>query len=185
MNWEERKLGDVVNFAPKISLKKNETYSFVAMEDINSTDRFVRSTKTIDFEGASGARFADGNILFARITPCLENRKIAQVRCSNSKFGIGSTEFFVFDAKENETDLDFLYYLLKTDFIVENAINSMVGASGRQRADWEYIKKIKIKLPPLPVQRRIAEVLGRYDDLIENYAAQIRCLEAAAQNLSR
>jgi type I restriction enzyme S subunit len=185
MNWEEKELGEMVTFAPKVSLKKGENYAFVGMEDINSIDRFVNPLKIINFDGASGARFYDGNILFARITPCLENRKIAQVKSTNQTKGIGSTEFFVFDSKPDISDIGFLYYLLTTDLIVENAVNSMVGASGRQRADWQYIKKIKINFPPLPIQQRIAEILGRYDELIENYQRQIKILESNAQEIYR
>lgn len=185
MDWEEKELGEIVNFAPKVSLNKGNTYAFVAMEDINPVDRFVRPLNTIIFDGSSGSRFTDGSILFARITPCLENRKIAQVKTPNKGVGIGSTEFFVFGAKDKITELDFLYYLLKTDFVVENGVNSMVGASGRQRADWDFLKRIKIKFPPLSIQRRIADVLGRYDALIENYQRQISLLEAMTQEIYR
>ncbi|MFL6284260.1 MAG: restriction endonuclease subunit S [Pyrinomonadaceae bacterium] len=185
MDWKTIELGEVVNFAPKVNLKKGHTYSFVAMEDINSMDRFIYPSRSTEFDGSGGAKFSNGNILFARITPCLENRKIAQVKITSGEYGVGSTEFFVFDAKEGITNLDYLYYLLKTYLVVENAINSMVGASGRQRADWGYVKKLKINLPPLPIQRRIAEVLGRYDTLIENYKRQVNILETSAQMLYR
>ena len=60
---------------------------------------------------------------------------------------------------------------------------TMVGASGRQRVNNAFFNDLFITLPSLPVQRRIAEVLSRYDALIENYQRQIKLLEEAAQRL--
>ena len=59
----------------------------------------------------------------------------------------------------------------------------MSGASGRQRADLKFIKKIKLDLPTLPTQRRIASILSAYDNLIENNNKRIRLLEQMAENL--
>jgi type I restriction enzyme S subunit len=117
----------------------------------------------------------------ARITPCLENGKMAQARIVGK--GIGSTELFVFRGKEGVTDNEYVYYLLKQQYIRDLAANSMTGASGRQRADLKFIKKIKLELPSLPTQRRIASILSAYDNLIENNNRRIRLLEQMAENL--
>ncbi|MBH8557911.1 restriction endonuclease subunit S [Hymenobacter sp. BT442] len=155
------------------------------MQDINPIDNFVYSYSDEIFDGQGGAKFSNGQILFARITPCLENRKIAQVKLGEGGTGFGSTEFFVFDEKEEVSDINYLLYLLKTDYVINHAIGSMVGASGRQRADWQYFKNIKIPLPPLHLQRQIAAVLGRYDSLLENYQVQIATLQALAHEVYR
>lgn len=63
--------------------------------------------------------------------------------------------------------------------------NLVTGSTGQLELPKSQLLKLKVEVPPLPVQRRIAQVLGRYDALIENYAAQIRSLEASAQNLYR
>jgi type I restriction enzyme S subunit len=63
--------------------------------------------------------------------------------------------------------------------------NLVTGSTGQLELTKSQLLKLKVEVPPLPVQRRIAQVLGRYDALIENYAAQIRSLEASAQNLYR
>ena len=78
----------------------------------------------------------------ARITPCLENGKIAQVQCESQK-GFGSTELFVFRGMENKTDSNYVFNLMSMQFIRDLAANSMTGASGRQRADLDFIKRIK------------------------------------------
>lgn len=182
--WIEYSLSDAIDFNPKVKLQKGETYAQIEMEDVEPSARFIRTIKTIEFDGNSGSKFKDGDILFARITPCLENRKIGQAKIPETKYGVGSTEFFVIRAKEGFNH-DFLFYLMKTEYVVENAVNSMFGASGRQRADLDFIKKIKLRLPPLPIQTQIADILGRYDALIENCEQQITALEATAREVYR
>lgn len=178
--WKEVEFGDVVEFPPKIRLKKNEMYPFIPMEDIEINVKYVRP-KSKKIISGGGAKFAEGDTLFARITPSLENGKIAQAKGLNGKVGFGSTEYFVFRGKKNITDTDFVYYLSKTQWFIQNAVNSMVGASGRQRADAKFVKNTKIQLPPLPTQRKIAQILSAYDDLIENNLRRIALLEEQAQ----
>ena len=97
--------------------------------------------------------------------------------------GIGSTELFVFRGKKGITNNDFVYYFLKQNYIRDLATNSMTGASGRQRADLKFIKKITFDLPSLPIQQKIASILSTYDTLIENNNRRIRLLEQMAENL--
>ena len=76
---------------------------------------------------SGGAKFEEGDTLFARITPCLQNGKIAQAKGLEGKPGFGSTEYFVFRGMENVSDTDFVYYLSKSQWFKGNAENSMVG----------------------------------------------------------
>ena len=117
--------------------------------------------------------------LFARITPCLQNGKIAQAKELINGKGFGSTEFFIFRGIEGVTDTDFVYYLSINSEFTEYAIGSMVGASGRQRADAKFIGEYEFNLPPPKTQRRIADILSAYDDLIENNLKRIKLLEQA------
>ncbi|PPK77808.1 type I restriction enzyme S subunit [Methylobacter tundripaludum] len=134
---------------------------------------------------AGGAKFADGDILFARITPCLQNGKISQAVLVTGSLGFGSTEFFVFRGKDNQVDQSFLYYLSLTPAITEPAKNSMVGASGRQRAAISSISELVITLPQYDEQQRIGELLTQYDDLIETNHRRIALLEESARLLYR
>ncbi len=100
-------------------------------------------------------------------------------------YGFGSTEFFVLRAREQKCDQDWLYYLSTTDLLIQNGINSYVGASGRQRADDKFLKQINICHPELEEQRKIAAVLTAYDDLIENNRQRIALLEQMAEEIYR
>lgn len=184
-NWNEHRFGELVEFPPKIGLKKGEEYPFIEMDVINPKSRYVENTQRRKFESSSCSKFANGDVLLARITPCLENGKIAQVRTANNESGFGSTEFFVFRAKDKLLDQNFLFYLAKCDLVWKSAINSMVGASGRQRADASFLKKVKLRVPSLPVQRKIAAILTSCDDLIENNRQRIALLENQAEEIYR
>ena len=81
------------------------------------------------------------------------------------------------------TDNDYVYYLMSTPYIRKSAVNSMTGASGRQRADITFISKIKWDFPSYQEQKRIAEILSVYDNLIEVNNKRIKVLEQMAENL--
>ena len=177
--WKEYKFEELADFPPKVKLVKGEKYPFVLMDEIDAGFKYVRASFSKNYNG-SGAKFENGDTLFARITPSLENGKIAQIK-GIDKPAFGSTEFFVFRGRKGISDNDFIYYLSKTDWFRQNAVNSMVGASGRQRADAKFVAKTKLLIPSLPTQHRIAKILSAYDDLIENNLKRIKLLEEMAQ----
>jgi type I restriction enzyme S subunit len=181
--WTEKRLGEMIDINPLVKLKKGGVYPFIDIDKVEKQYKNVSNMKERFFGGQSGARFQTGDTIFARITPCLENRKIAQVKLSGSDIGFGSTEFFVFRNKEGRTDPDFVYYFVSSDWVVLPAINSMTGASGRQRADRHFVERLKIKFPPLSAQTRIAEILSAYDDAIENNNHRIEILESTAREI--
>ncbi|MEC5425547.1 restriction endonuclease subunit S [Virgibacillus sp. C22-A2] len=166
-----------------MKLEKNKEYPFIGIADIDESSFNVFEKNREEYTGQSSNKFKSGDVLFSRITPCLENRKIARAFLESSDIGFGSTELFVFKGKQNETLTEFVSYLAQTDSIVLPAINSMSGASGRQRADSNFIKKLKINIPDLKVQEKIANFLSTYDKLIENNNRRIATLEKLAEEV--
>ncbi|MGJ5638419.1 restriction endonuclease subunit S [Bacillus altitudinis] len=181
--WREVRFQDVIEFNPKVKLEKNKEYPYIGIADIDESSFNVFEKNREEYMGQSSSKFKSGDVLFSRITPCLENRKIARGFLGNSDKGFGSTEFFVFRGKQNKTLTEFVSYLAQTDSIVLPAINSMSGASGRQRADSNFIKKLKINIPDLEVQEKIANFLSTYDELIENNNRRIETLEKLAEEV--
>lgn len=175
------RLGDCILCNPKVKLTKGELYPVIDIDKITVGRKYVSNKTFITFAGQSGCKFENGDTLMARITPCLENGKMAVAKIASK--GLGSTELFVFRSKDGVTDEEFVYYLLKQQYIRNLAANSMTGASGRQRAGLKFIKRIKIQLPNLDVQHCIASILSTYDTLIENNTKRIRLLEKMAENL--
>lgn len=176
------RFGDKVNCNPKVELVKNATFPLIDIDKISPGYKFVRSESEIEYTGQSGSKFQDHDILFARITPCLENGKVA-IADTNGKNGLGSTELFVFRGILGVSDTDYIYYLLRMKHIKQLAANSMTGASGRQRADLDFIKKIKWNFPTVETQKQIVSILSAYDRLIETNNKRIKALEQMAENL--
>lgn len=174
-------LEELIEFNPKVKFEKQEYYDFIPMENINPNEKFVSSVKKSLWDSNSGSKFENGDVLFARIYPCLDNKKIAVARVDGQ--GFGSTEFFVLRAREGISDPNFIFYLAKTDLVVQNAINSYVGASGRQRADLNFIKRCVVDVPSFENQQKIAGILSAYDELIENNKKRIALLETMAEEL--
>ena len=168
-----------IDVNPKITLQKGKVYPFIEMANvgINSREPVVIEKKAFN----SGVKFQDGDSVFARIEPCLQNGK--SFYCKDIGVGFGSTEFLVFRPKDDVIDSKFLYYFLKTDFIRKSMIGSMTGSTGRQRVNNDIFKSLEIAIPDIGTQRRIADMLFSYDDLIENNQKQIKLLEEAAQRL--
>lgn len=170
---------ECVEINPTISLVKGNPYPFVEMANVG-TD--CREPSQINYKKfTSGVKFQDGDSVIARIEPCLQNGK--KFFCHNIGVGFGSTEFLVFRPKNEVLDGVYLYYLLQTDNIRKRMISSMTGATGRQRVNNTIFKQIEIVVPEIDTQKKIADILSAYDDLIENNKKQIKLLEEAAQRL--
>lgn len=180
-NWQPTKLGVAFNVNPKRTIKKGEETPFIPMDSLPENSRSVHKLSHRIFTG-SGVSFKNGDVLIARITPCLENGKTAFIEClPENQIAHGSTEYIVISGKDDISDSLFGYYLARSQNFREYAISHMEGTSGRQRVPNESVKQYEILLPPLPEQRRIAEILGSLDDKIELNRQMNNTLEAMAQ----
>ena len=160
------KLVDVAEFNPKESLKKGIIAKKVAMDQLRPFCRDIPGYTLEPFNG--GAKFRNGDTIMARITPCLENGKIAKVSIlDEGEVGFGSTEYIVFRAKEGISDEDYLYYLICSPIVRDAAIKSMVGSSGRQRVQTNVVQNLEIDLPPIAEQKKVGALLRSLDDKIE------------------
>lgn len=159
------KLYEFVILNPKETLPKGTISKKIAMDKLQP---FTRDILGYDVEPyAGGTKFRNGDTIMARITPCLENGKIAQVNIlDENEIGFGSTEYIVFRAKEEVTDPDYVYYLVCSSNIREVAIKSMVGSSGRQRVQTDVVQNIEIEMPIFDEQVKIASILKSFDDKI-------------------
>ncbi len=166
---------------PSVRLERGESYPFVDMKAVNPGSRSVGPSELRKFSGG-GSRFMHGDTLMARITPCLENGKIARYASPDSKsVGHGSTEFIVIRGRPQVTDSVFAYYLTKSDGVRQYCISQMTGSSGRQRVPMSALSHREVTIPPMKEQRRIADILGALDDKIELNRKMNATLEAMAR----
>ena len=164
--WKEYRLKDFMDFNPKIVLKKNTLAKKITMDLLTPHSRDIDKWVIGPYSG--GAKFQNGDTIMARITPCLENGKHAFVSClEEDEVAYGSTEYFVFRGKPGISDNRFVYYLTHSDLFKSTAIKSMVGSSGRQRAQIDVLEDLVMNLPPMQGQVEIAKFLSALDDKIE------------------
>ena len=186
MTSERQKLPftEAVEVNPKIDLEKGIRYPFIDMKAVDPLWRGVRESEQRAFKGG-GARFEPYDTLLARITPCLENGKIAQYIPAEGSVGpaFGSTEFIVIRGKDGLTDNSFAYYLTKWQAFRQFAVSQMTGSSGRQRVPVGSLSSFYVPVLPLPEQRAIAHILGTLDDKIELNRRMNETLEAMAQTV--
>ena len=181
--WKEYRFSDFVTVNPNVSLKGAGEYSFVEMKDLQDGNKFcVPNAKR---KTSSGARFQEKDTLFARITPCLENGKICQVRGLENGIGFGSTEFLVFRGKEKISDNDFVFYLSRWDEVRGFAEGNFEGTSGRQRVNKDCFDNLFLKLPKYNEQIQISSILSSLDDKIDILHRQNKTLEQLAETLFR
>lgn len=175
-------LGDAFLFNPQVPIAKGVIAPFVGMADLRPFTRTV--TTTVEKPFTSGARFVDGDVLMARITPSLENGKTSVYRASTGQESMpafGSTEFIVIRGRDGVSDSRFAYYLFTSQDVRRFAISQMSGTSGRQRVQQEALAGYVVDLPSLIEQRGIAAVLGALDDKIESNQRTITLLESLAR----
>lgn len=164
--WKNMKISEIADFNPKENLSKGTVARKIGMDKLQPFCRDIPEWEWELFSG--GTKFRNGDTIMARITPCLENGKTAQVNIlEDGEVAFGSTEYIVFRAKEG-FDENYLYYLVCSPEVREPAIKSMVGSSGRQRVQTDVVQNIVIAIPPLEEQRIIGGFLKSFDDRIAN-----------------
>ena len=163
--WKKYKMSDFIDFNPTVSLKKGTVARKITMDKLIPHSRDIYDWEYEPYSG--GTKFQNGDTIMARITPCLENGKHAFISLLNDgETAYGSTEFIVMRGIPGISDNRFVYYLSHFPDFKNAAVKSMVGSSGRQRAQVDVIKNLEFYLPGLVEQRKIADTLSALDDKI-------------------
>ena len=174
-DWPMVKLGDVCRINPRFSdsLIDNEEVSFVPMSAVGagngSIDLSIKRTYAEVKKGYTP--FSSHDVIFAKITPCMENGKVAVIPPLTKKTVFGSTEFHVLRSR-SELDSRFLYYIVSCDNFRQVAAENMTGTAGQKRVPASFLKNSEIPLPPLEVQQQIVAEIAKE----ERNIAACRCL---------
>ncbi|TPJ43461.1 hypothetical protein FJ434_01270 [Mesorhizobium sp. B2-5-13] len=144
-----------------------EELAFVPMAAVSEeTGRIALDQRRPAKDVAKGyVRFMEGDVIFAKITPCMENGKVAPVSGLPSQFGAGSTEFHVLRPKS--IGQRYLWYWLVSRRFRQQAQRHMSGSAGQLRVPVDYLRRSLMPVPPLPEQRRI---VTRIDELFAEIA---------------
>lgn len=160
----QKPISQIAEINPKVS-SLTEDDPFIPMESVDPWTQLIDPSRIEKKGQRGGVRAQGGDILMARITPCLENGKIAQVPVSIKKCG-GSTEFIVFRAKDG-TDQQFLYHLITSRVFHSQAAGTMSGSTGRQRASANDVGRIIVPILPLTKQIEICDQIKQISKIKE------------------
>jgi type I restriction enzyme S subunit len=181
-DWQDLPFSDAVLVNPGVQLRRGTEYAFVDMNAVNPASRCAYANEIRIFDGG-GSRFMVGDTLMARITPCLENGKIARYCGADGAVAHGSTEFIVIRGRPGITDTSFAYYLTKWEGVRGYAISQMTGTSGRQRVPTIALDHLSVAVPSVPEQIVIAQILGTLDDKIDLNARMRVTLDTVVRRL--
>ena len=172
--WKVVAASDAITINPKVRVPKEGLKPFVPMGSLSENSMLIAGIE--EREGNSGSKFQNGDTLFARITPCLENGKTGFVQFlpSHDAVAFGSTEFIVL--RSRTLCPEYVYALARSDEFRANAIKSMSGATGRQRVKEACFDAFLLAQPD-------AETLQRYREIAQPMFAMIRKLAAKNANL--
>jgi len=180
--WEVVRLGEVAEIRSNKTINAFEKIAFVPMELVPESGIFAKYQIRRKNEIKSFTYCEAGDLLLAKITPSLENGKqgIVPNNIPNG-FALATTEVFPIACRN--IDKFYLFYVLKFSKFRNKIIASMIGTTGRQRASKMSVINLLIPLPPLPEQRRIAEILSTVDNAIQKVDAAISKTERLKKGL--
>lgn len=184
--FENSKLSDQVLINPGTELSNlgtDEKMSFIPMECISDEYGEVLELREGTKSQSGGyTKFKEGDLIWARITPCMQNGKSAIVKGLQNGVGYGSTEFHVIRSKDDKVLLDYIYHILRLKTILNDATNYFTGTAGQQRVPKSYLEELIIPVPPIEVQRMISDELYSVKSQIKGLNKQALELRNNSQN---
>ena len=168
-SWEWVRVKDIFIINPKVIADDDADAAFIPMEKIEACygskySYAIRKWKDIK---SSFTSFADGDVAFAKITPCFQNRKSMILENLPNGIGAGTTELKVLRQYSDTIDRKYLLYFLASSYFIDEAV--FKGTANQQRIIVGYLENKLFPLPPLAEQHRIVEklekLLGEIDKL--------------------
>ena len=161
------KLGEVCLINPKSCTLRDDTeVSFIPMTKVGEHGEFDASEIKNYSEVKKGfTNFQNGDILFAKITPCMENGKGAIAHNMKNGIGFGSTEFHVLRPDTDKITSEWLYYLTTWKTFRKEAERNMTGSAGQKRVPKTFLENYVVNLPDIDTQKSENKILRKVDDL--------------------
>lgn len=169
--WEWCRLSDVVITNPSVSGDDSAPVGFLPMASIeDGYTGMIHPERRKWAEVKSGfTKFAEGDVVLAKITPCFQNKKSAVVRQLGSPYGAGTTELHVLRPSPG-LDADYLLFFLKSEYVQSDLTPKMTGTAGQKRVPLSALSELLFPLPPLVEQERIIAKLDEVLPLIDHLA---------------
>ena len=169
--WPLKPIGEICEVNPRLprghSVADDQIVSFVPMAAVDEVSGTIQACQTRPYaEVKKGyTHFKDSDVLFAKITPCMENGKAAIASELAGGLGFGSTEFHVLRAGE-EVLPEWLFYFVRQPAFRSEAKRNFTGTAGQQRVPTTFLASATLPVPPLSEQRRIVDLLSRAEGIV-------------------
>ena len=158
-------LASLLEINPKTEfpeLQVNDDISFIPMECISDEYGEWKEKRTCKIASSKGyTKFKDGDLIWARITPCMQNGKSAVVNEMENGYGCGSTEFHVLRNHNANLNIHYVHSLLRLPMVLNDARKSFTGSAGQQRVPKSYLEKLIIPVPSMNIQNSIVEHINK------------------------
>lgn len=168
--WNIGTLDNIAEINPKTdtsSFEENTKVTFLPMQNVGENGKILKyETRNYNEVKKGYTCFAEKDVLFAKITPCMENGKGALATNLENKVGFGSTEYHVLRSKQNGSP-EYIFYLTKWDKFRKESEKHMTGSAGQRRVSKNVFFSYKLPIPPLSEQQKIASILSKVDEQIE------------------
>lgn len=181
--WPTVSLGDVclVNPGkPRVErLAKDAPVSFVPMASVNEVSGSIVAPEIREYAKVRGSytAFQEGDVLFAKITPCMENGKAAIARDLVNGLGFGSSEFHVLRPTDKVLP-EFIYQLIRQKSFRAEARDNMTGSVGQARVPTEWLKNFEFELPPIETQREIVGLVSQLQKQMQSTSDRLATIPA-------
>lgn len=147
-----------INPTDNVLLTDDELVSFIPMEAVSDKTGEIATPqirKCLEVKNGY-TRFSNDDVIWAKITPCMQNGKCAVARDLKNGVGFGSTEFHVIRSKDKDKLMpDYIWTLLRLDHLRQAAQRYFIGSAGQQRVPADFLANLQIPRPPIEIQRTI------------------------------
>ncbi len=174
--WEWVRLGEICQINPRNHLDDNLDVAFIPMNLIqdNAKNKFNQEIKKWHQIKTGFTHFAEEDVIFAKITPCFQNRNSAILRNLKNKFGAGTTELYVLRSYKKTILPEFLFLLVNSQDFIDQGIATYKGTAGQQRIKREFVESYLIGFPPLAEQKRIIEKVDKLINYCDEFEKQTK-----------
>ena len=188
--------GDLIQFSklcivnPKKSeinsIDKNTIVSFVPMASVSENGEIdLSKERKIENVWAGFTYFQENDVVFAKITPCMENGKGAIMKNLKNNIGFGTTEFHVLRPTPSLSNAAWIYHTTLQNSFRKKAEQSMTGSAGQKRVPTDYFDKYKVVTPPFQLQEKFAEIVEKIDSQKKICQSSLQELENLFSSLSQ
>ncbi|KKO20615.1 MAG: restriction endonuclease subunit S [Candidatus Brocadia sp.] len=183
-SWEVVKHSEIAEINPKLPFKNiddNTEVSFLPMKLVEEEKNIFYLTEFRKYKDVKKGftPFTNGDVIFAKITPCMENGKCVVLHDLKNEVGFGSTEFHVSRPRECVIAKYIFYSIIQQQFR-RIAESNMTGSVGQKRVTTLFFSEFEIPLPPFPEQHRI---VSKIEELFSELDKGIESLKTAHQQL--